>query len=265
LTVLATSLLESCHRVLGEHSTRFAIDIVAECTSSNDVIAARPLPGEGRIGVLVALLQTAGRGRRGRHWHATPGDGLTFSCAWPIPVGSPPPVALSLTVGLAVAEAVQALGAGHVGLKWPNDVLVADRKLAGILVELSSGQRRARQAVIGIGLNVLRSPSLDATPGLPATALADHIDPPPDAGEVLASILIRLATRLDAFATGGFASMHADWQRYDAFSGRQVCIESAGQVRSARYAGDPEGVLQVVTDSGVERIVAGELSLRPAI
>lgn len=248
---------------LGAHATRFALEVVAECGSTNDELSLAATRTDARIAVLVALHQHGGRGRRGRAWHA--GNGLTFSCAWPIAPDAPPPSALSLAAGLAVAEAIEDLGVPGVALKWPNDVLVEEHKLAGILVELTSGQRRARRAIIGIGLNLGGVPDYPPDGGRPPTAIAEHLATVPTPATVLAAILIRLAARLDAFAIDGFANMHDDWRRLDAFAGHMVRIDGDGTSRIGRCEGvDADGALRLSTDSGVERILSGELSLRSA-
>lgn len=248
---------------LGPHAPRFALEVVAECGSTNDELSLAATRTDERIAVLVALHQRAGRGRRGRAWHA--GDGLAFSCAWPIAPDAPPPSALSLAAGLAVAEAIEDLGVRDVALKWPNDVLVDGRKIAGILVELVSGQRRTRHAIIGIGANLGSVPEYPPDGGRAPTAIAEHLAVAPAIETVLATILIRLAGRLDAFAAGGFAAMHHDWSRRDAFAGQLVRIDGEGASRSGRCEGvDADGALRLATESGLERILSGELSLRSA-
>ncbi len=257
------SLYERTMRELDRHAARFALEFVAECGSTNDELSAATARADGRIAVLVALRQNAGRGRRGRAWHA--GNGLTFSCAWPIAPDAPPPSALSLAAGLAVAEAIEDLGVHGVALKWPNDVLVDERKLAGILVELASGQRRARRAIIGIGVNLGSVPEYPPDGSRAPTAIIEHLAEAPARETVLAAILARLAGRLDAFAEGGFAAMQQDWSRRDAFAGHMVRIDGDGASRIGRCEGvDADGALRLATESGLERILSGELSLRSA-
>lgn len=246
---------------LGPQATGFAIEVVSECASTNDALAAEDAPADGRLHVLVAAEQRAGRGRRGRTWICAPGQGLTFSCAWPLDPAAAPPTGLSLAVGLAVAEALEALGVPGVSLKWPNDVLVDGRKLAGILVELASGQRRTRRAVIGIGLN------LSAHPALPegAIALSERLAMAPDPNRVLAALLLRLAARLADFRRGGFAALRDQWQRRDAFVGQRVRIagEQLEQIGICDGVAD-DGALLLRGESGVMRILSGEVSLRAA-
>jgi BirA family transcriptional regulator, biotin operon repressor / biotin---[acetyl-CoA-carboxylase] ligase len=145
------------------------VDVVRRTGSTNADLLARGGP-EGQV--LVAEEQTAGRGRMGRSWESQPGASLTFSVLLR-PAAVPPARRgwLPLLTGVAVATAVRSVAAVPATLKWPNDVLVADRKLAGILAEQSG-----EAVVIGIGINV--ATAADALPlspsGLPATSL--HVE-----------------------------------------------------------------------------------------
>ena len=150
-----------------------SLDLVASTGSTNADLLARAAAGpdaaEGQV--LVAEEQTAGRGRLGRSWDSTPGASLTFSVL--LRPAALPVVRrgwLPLLTGVAVAEAVRAAAGVGAMLKWPNDVLVADRKLAGILAEQSPD---GDAVIIGVGVNV--STPADALPrspsGLPATSL----------------------------------------------------------------------------------------------
>jgi BirA family biotin operon repressor/biotin-[acetyl-CoA-carboxylase] ligase len=212
--------------------------------------------------VLLADCQTAGRGRRGRSWYSTPQDSLTFSLLWRFPAQSSAPAALSLAVGVALARGLENLGAAGVRLKWPNDVLHNERKLAGVLVELLPGE--IRSAVIGIGLN-LRLP-----PGLPdelaRTALGlDKLIPPTPREVVLAALLGALAATLDTYASGGFRALRAQWLSRHAYQDRMVRVASDNDAEHGLCLGvDDEGALLLSTPSGARRIIGGEVSLRSA-
>ncbi|HLW05603.1 MAG TPA: biotin--[acetyl-CoA-carboxylase] ligase [Azoarcus sp.] len=247
---------------LGPCAARFALEVIARCASTNDEITRRPKPDGHRIAVLVALDQHAGRGRHGRSWLTNPGAGLTFSCAWPLAPDTPPPAALSLATGLAVAEAITALGIGDVQLKWPNDILISGRKLGGILIELVSAHRRTRQAVIGIGINLLDAPKLSEG-SIPATALAEHVIDVPSHGRLLAHILVQLASRLDTFAAAGFPALRDAWQHFDACRGQNIeIIDGTRRLTGTGDGVDPDGALRLLTSEGLVRIFAGEVSLR---
>jgi BirA family transcriptional regulator, biotin operon repressor / biotin---[acetyl-CoA-carboxylase] ligase len=154
-----------------------SVDVVASTASTNADLMARVSAGSGEGAggaeglVLVAEEQTAGRGRMGRSWVSVPGASLTFSVLLrPVPVPAARRGWLPLLTGVAVASAVRSVAGIDAVLKWPNDVLVGDRKLAGILAEQSP---QGSAVVVGIGLNVTTpAGALPVSPaGLPATSL----------------------------------------------------------------------------------------------
>jgi biotin-[acetyl-CoA-carboxylase] ligase BirA-like protein len=169
---------------------RFDIDVLDSCDSTNAVLLARAEAGAPSGTVVIANEQTAGRGRRGRSWFASPGDSLTFSLLWRFAPGTAP-AGLSLAVGLAVAQALTDLcagvGAGDTALKWPNDILKDGRKLGGILVELLPGAPHA--AVIGIGINLHLPPKCPMTCVPPRPRSTCRM---PDENALYASLLTEL-------------------------------------------------------------------------
>ena len=231
----------------------------------------------GRVGdlapqMLVAIHQTAGRGRLGRRWHATPGSSLTFSLA--LPLLRDDWSGLSLAVGLAVAEALDPRG-HRIGLKWPNDLILSDapgtaddagpdappragRKLGGILIEsVPVGAQRA--AVIGIGINVLPQPVAEADYG--AATLAE-IWPGATPQEALARIGEPLARTLLAFEQDGFAPLQEAYARRDMLRGRPVRTTDAEMPEGVASGVDADGALKVVADGRTRRVVSGEVSVR---
>jgi len=250
---------------LGVAARRFDIDVLPSCDSTNAVLLGRAEAGAASGTVVITGEQTAGRGRRGRTWFASPGDSLTFSLLWRFAPGTAP-AGLSLAVGVAVARAlqeVQSAGAGETALKWPNDILKDGRKLGGILVELVPGAPHA--AVIGIGIN-LRLPA-----GMPedvraASAAMLSKDGVPDIDELFAALLLALMATLDTFANKGFAAIRPEWMARHAFQDARVTLStdfgpsSEGICRGV----DTDGALLLEVDGRVERILSGEVSLRPA-
>jgi len=184
-------------------------------------LLARAERGAPSGSVLVADRQTAGRGSRGRTWLASPEASLTFSLLWRFDGGLERMSGLSLAVGLAVVEALEACGATGVRLKWPNDILLDDAKLGGILVELHNelrsdvfGEANAAMAVIGIGLNLTLPASIVSADdfALPPAALARAVSTMPERHQLFAQLLIALARVLDRFAEHGFSGLREQWQ-----------------------------------------------------
>ena len=252
---------------LGPAARRFDVDVLDSCDSTNAVLLARAEAGAPGGTVVIANEQTAGRGRRGRSWFASPGDSLTFSLLWRFAPGTAP-AGLSLAVGLAVAQAIaevpggtQSAGASGTALKWPNDILKDGRKLGGILVELLPGAPHA--AVIGIGLNLRLAAAM---PGELRAASAALDLPNADPNALYASLLTRLLERLEQFATGGFAPMRNEWTARHAYQDAAVVLSADfGAPRQGICRGvDADGALLFEVEGRVERVLSGEVSLRPA-
>lgn len=252
------------HALLGPLAGRFDADSVFTIDSTNSALLRRAGEGAPSGLLLTADVQTAGRGRRGRQWVSSPADSLTFSLLWRFDSGVPL-TGLSLAVGLAIADALKACGAGGIGLKWPNDILLlnpAPAKLGGILIELLSGAGGIA-AIIGIGLN-LGPPENDV--GQPAAGLSAAMAPPlPERHHLLAALLQHLCTELDLFAAEGFAPLRARWQAAHAFQGTAVSlIHDNGTRNTGRCLGvDDQGALCLETRAGLQRFLSGDLSLRP--
>ena len=246
-----------------------ATERVAETGSTNaDLLAwvrhsASGVPFEPRL--LVADRQTAGRGRRGRRWHAEPGASLTFSLAWPM--ADTDLSGLSLAVGVAVAEAIdpQPAEALRVGLKWPNDLWLvgaqeAGRKLGGVLIE-TAPHGEGRVAVIGVGINVLAQRVDEASSGV---AWLGEIDAGMTPERLLDRVAPALVEALRRFERGGFAAFMSSFAARDLLRGKTVRCGAEGGTRIEGTAAgvSASGELLVRTPGGIERIVSGEVSVR---
>lgn len=253
----------------------WTVDVVAETGSTNaDLTQACRSAGwverDGRAQVRVAYRQTAGRGRQGRPWQGQ--AGLTFSVAMPLALPPARLSGLSLAVGLALAEALEdvapALGA-RVGLKWPNDLQIDGRKLAGILIESVPARPGALWAVIGIGLNLVRDARMEAALGRPLAGVAEALpgfDSAHHPTQILGAVLNRLAAMRAVFLAEGFAPMAAGWSARDAFRNEPVRLLHDGNLLAEGLARgvDGDGHLLLETADGLQQIASGEVSLRGA-
>jgi len=244
---------------LGGMARRFDVDVLAECASTSIELMRRAESGAPGGTVVVAERQTAGRGRMGRSWISAPGASLTFSLLWRFAPGTMP-YGLSLAVGVALAEALEGMGVSGLTLKWPNDVLREGRKLAGVLVELAPGATNV--VVIGIGIN-LRLPE-DMPEDVRANAAALDTGIARDA--LLARLLCSLHDVLTEFGRDGFFALRQRWLARCAHIDSAVRILSEfGPPLVGRCIGvDVDGALQVETGACIQRILSGEVSLRPA-
>ena len=221
--------------------------------------------------LLVAINQTAGRGRLGRRWHSTAGASLTFSLA--LPLARADWSGLSLAIGLAVVEALDPDGR-RLGLKWPNDLILCDggdeagedkapgagRKLGGILIEsVAVGEQRA--AVIGIGINVIPQPVAEADYG--AAALTE-LWPEATPQDTLARIGEPLVRALLAFERDGFAPLQDAYARRDVLRGQVVRTTDRAMPEGVAAGVDADGALKVAGGGQTRRVLSGEVSVRLA-
>lgn len=251
-------------RELGAKAALLDLEVVEVAESSNTVLMQKAALGAGHGSCLVVELQTRGRGRRGRQWQAGLGSGLTFSLLWRFNCGAGYLSGLSLAVGVALVRALEQAGVAAARLKWPNDVMHREHKLAGILIELQGDMLGPSTAVIGIGLN-LRLPShLRANIDQPAADLASTGAEVPERNRMLALILAHLVDVLQQFEASGFAALREEWSRHHAFHGRPVrMLMPDGGEHHGTVAGVAEdGALLVRDAAGERRFTAGEISLR---
>jgi len=271
-----------------------SVEVLARAASTNSELLERariaaPAPpanpghsrdAAGRVGrrhadtqpcLLVAERQTAGRGRVGRAWRASPGASLTFSLA--LPLAPRDWSGLSLVVGVALAEALQARSPGALRLcvKWPNDLwLIAPesgaaggRKLGGVLIEtLAAGSQRL--AVIGVGFNVTPLPG-----PLPADlqgriGCLREVEPRANAPDTLARVALPLVQALKTFEREGFGAFAERYAALDILRGERVATTDPRTPNGVARGVDGQGGLRVETADGQHVISSGEVSVRPA-
>jgi BirA family transcriptional regulator, biotin operon repressor / biotin---[acetyl-CoA-carboxylase] ligase len=245
------------------------LEVVQQIDSTNSELLrrARKQQLEADRFLLAAEFQTGGRGRLGRNWQADAGSAVTASYARRLHCSLATLSGLSLACGLAVRTALARHGV-PADLKWPNDVLVRGRKLAGILVEVHAVDTTTTIVIIGVGVNVSTAPS--AADGLDATSLA-AISMLEASGEsaidrcaLLADLAIELDGHLDGFERAGFAAFVEPWNAAHAWRGQAVELLEGGKVQSSGIAGDVDrqGRLTVNTPAGPTLVLSGEVSLR---
>jgi BirA family biotin operon repressor/biotin-[acetyl-CoA-carboxylase] ligase len=222
-----------------------------ECASTQELLLGTTLP-EGAVAVTER--QSAGRGRMGRVWEAPRGSSLLMSVLLRPPAGRKVQE-LSLVGGLAVAEAVESETGLETTIKWPNDVLVAGAKIAGVLAELRDGA-----VVLGIGVNVNQTaPELPSGGVVPAGSLRGSLGRPVSRATLLATLLERLASRYDVWLEQGLAPLLGSFEARDFLRGRALRIDGAAAIGGGI---DPEGRLVVRMGTGARRVVeSGEVVL----
>jgi BirA family biotin operon repressor/biotin-[acetyl-CoA-carboxylase] ligase len=232
--------------------------VMATTTSTNDVAKRAASDGAAHGATWVAEEQTAGRGRRGHSWVSPPGEGLLFSVLLrlPCPPVRVPPIAL--VAGLAVRDAVAAAAPGaSIAIKWPNDVLVAGRKVAGILVEAITAGSRVEAVVVGIGINVHTRAFPDDIADR-ATSVALVASSPPDRASILAAVLHALDRDVHVVVARGLGLLRARLEQADALRGHRIGNDGGDEGIASGI--DDDGRLLVRRDDGVvTRWSAGEV------
>lgn len=232
-------------------------------TSTMDVVEEAAQAGAPEGLVIVADEQTQGRGRLGRQWHSPPGAGVYLSFVFRPPLERLPGPMLglvTLAAGAAVRQAIARATGFAPDLKWPNDLTVSRRKLAGILAEGMALGTPSQTVLLGVGINVL-SAAYPAEIAARTTSLQDETGSRADRARVIEEVLVSVAEAYDRLRRGETDDILRAW-REAAPSAVGSTVEWStpdGLRRGITQGIDPSGALLVRTDQGVERIVAGEL------
>jgi BirA family biotin operon repressor/biotin-[acetyl-CoA-carboxylase] ligase len=245
--------------------TRLEIHATLDSTSKH---LLRMPDNESASGIAcLAESQHAGRGRHGRRWTSPFGANIYLSVLWRFAAGPAALSGLSLAIGVAVLQALQAMGVRVCGLKWPNDILCEGRKLAGILLDIKGEASGPSSAVVGIGVNV-RMPEVAAMeidqPWTDIYHVAAHVHSPPR-NQIAAQLLGQVLIALDEFDHAGFAPFQERWMRWDCFAGRRVSLQLPTQTVQGRAHGiDERGALLLEVQGEVRAFTGGEVRLRAA-
>ena len=259
---LAVFAEESLQQMAGKQG--FRAQLKHECSSSNDEIMAlaRQSADLAHKALCVAHFQTKGRGRQGRSWVNRQGECLMFSLGWAFDKPQYELGSLALVVALACRRALADIGL-DVNIKWPNDLVVANDKLAGILIETARVENKT-VAVIGIGINFVLPKEVENATSVQAlfqTASKQGVS----VKTLLNSVLAQLDALLNEYAQNGFASCVGEYNAANRDTDRPVLLLQEGRVvhEGVVKGVDAQGALRLQTDKGEKTIVSGEISLRP--
>jgi BirA family biotin operon repressor/biotin-[acetyl-CoA-carboxylase] ligase len=244
-----------------------SLSVLEETGSTNEVLSAVEDLPPGRLDACLAEFQTSGRGRRGRSWIAPFGSGVCLSVGWCFAEAPPQLSALSLAAGIGTRRALAQCGVEGITLKWPNDVLHDGSKLGGILCELRAETAGPAYVVVGVGLNVDLPPAAReaiVAEGLQPVSLADLAGELPSRSVLAGALIGQLALAMEEFGRAGFAPFHEEWQSADALSSRPVRLQRAGRSMEGVARGiDTDGALLFERGGELERVVSGEVTVRP--
>jgi BirA family biotin operon repressor/biotin-[acetyl-CoA-carboxylase] ligase len=248
----------------GTRARLAGIDTFLEIDSTSTWLRQRALDGAPSGSVCVAEMQSAGRGRRNRHWVSPFAASLYLSLLWRSASGAAELGGLSLAAGVAIVHSLKTFGVESAGLKWPNDVLVDGAKLAGILIDVIGESTGPCSVIIGIGINV----------AIPETAAAGidqnwtdlrHLTGRESLSRnrLASAVLDHTVVALEIFERAGLQPFLEDWRRHDIIQDRQVSLRLPNELIEGRACGvDSAGALLVETRTGRRRFASGEVSLR---
>ena len=220
--------------------------------------------------VCLAEYQSKGRGRRGREWVSPFGCNLYLSMYWRLEAGMAGAMGLSLVVGVAIVEALEKLGIEGIKLKWPNDLYHQDKKLAGILVEMSGQAGAAAHLVIGLGMNLMmanhtQGVTQGCTQGIsqPWTCLSEVTQKPIDRNQLVTTLINTLQSALIEYEITGMDGFVERWNRHDNFLDREIkLIMGDREVTGVSRGINEQGAVLIETSQGLETYIGGEISLR---
>ncbi len=259
--------VEHIYAQLTEHAKQSIslLEIFLQIDSTNRYLFDLPNHDLTQGRVCLAEMQTAGKGRRGRNWVSTFGSNIYLSIIWQFNQGYASTQGLSLAVGIAVVRALHAYGVTAVGLKWPNDIFYAGKKLGGILIEIAGEAEGPCRAVIGLGLNVLLTQH-EAKSITQAWTDLTHIldDKVVNRNRLVATVLTHLMMVLNEFQHTGLASFINEWSTYDCLKHQAITLLIGERSVSGMMRGINENGLVLIEhhDGRIQAFASGEVSIR---
>jgi BirA family biotin operon repressor/biotin-[acetyl-CoA-carboxylase] ligase len=240
------------------------LEAFSTITSTSTYLLSQPPPPKGQFRVAIADQQTSGRGRNFLRWASPKGMGLYLSFAYTFAAMPKQLPALTLALGVGVIDALKALGIEGVNLKWPNDFVVSDSKLGGILSEVQSGNGKVVTVVAGVGINLDLGNRTDlaASSGWAkrATDMRSITAEVPTRELLAGTVIEQLYLSCVRYEADGFAGFIDAWRELDWLRGREVLVRlPQGELRGVAAGIDDDGALLVDTESGRETVISGSI------
>ena len=259
---LATPLALLDEAQLQQAFSQQDVSVFTSIDSTNNWLLSRI--GQIREGHLCfAEHQSAGKGRRGRTWVSPVGSNLMFSMYWQMPDGMAAAMGVSLVAGVAVVETLRDMGLTDVRLKWPNDIYAQDKKLAGILVEMTGQAGGMAHLVIGIGLNIQIPEQARQQINQPLIDLFELKQQPIERTNLAIRLGKALRQALTMHRNQGLNKFISRWNDFDNYRDRPVVLWLANrQVQGIGRGINAQGAFCLETEQGLEAFVGGEISLR---
>lgn len=241
------------------------IEVLFKTDSTNNFLFNRLNNNDIHGDIIFAEYQSHGRGRRGNQWNSPLASGLMFSVGWRfenIPEASG---LLSLFIGVAIARTLQSIKINNVGLKWPNDVVVQDKKIAGILIEVRGEASGPMDVVIGIGLNYELPEQFDLLIEQPITDIRKHTNENLSRNKLAATLITNVFDILKKLEVNNCTELLEEWRALDCFIDRQAkLVMNNKEIKGVVKGVDEQGFLLMSVSGNIKRFNSGEISLRGA-
>lgn len=250
---------------ISSHQSTFPGEVLVlwETDSTNRYLAQQNVSGGNAGMTCLAEMQTAGRGRRGRTWISPLGGNIYLSQLWRFNGGPAQLSGLSLAAAIAVVRVIHQFGVEEAGLKWPNDVIVNGKKLAGILLEINGESNGPTNVVVGVGINVRLSDTLQKEIDQPVTSLETILGRPLERNRFVARLVCELYEAYQGFAEHGFSAFVDQWHDLDVYLHQKIqLMMPAGNIQGINRGVNQSGSLQVEYNGQIYSYQSGELSIR---
>ena len=240
------------------------IHCLQEIDSTNNYAAELELPQVGKFSVVLAEMQTSGKGRRGRQWVSPYAANIYFSILWPLQRPLHEAGMLSPMLAISMLTALEELGVTGLSLKWPNDVYCHQKKLAGLLIECSGEMNGGCRMVVGMGVNVSMSQLENINIDQQWTDMRSHtLSKQLSRNQVAAKLIDNTVTALTQFENMTVKGLVDTWSKWDHMKDKPVELHGAKSIQTGIARGiDSDGCLLLETTNGVEKISSGDVSLR---
>lgn len=253
-------------KYLNHYAHLFELQIIDVIDSTNEYLLGKTALYKNyvQIPVVVAELQTNGRGRRQKPWYSCLGGSLTFSALWTFKPNFQSISGLTLAIGLALIRVFRNITFNDIQFKWPNDILWNNKKIAGILLECRTNLDGSIAAVIGIGINFKLLPDQIVSINSAAADLYDRSRKLLNRNFILALVIIQLRNILIQFEKTGFSAFRREWENSHAYNNQQVVLKMPDNtfIPGIVDGVQDDGSLRLLTESGIQCFSIGELTLR---
>lgn len=250
-----------------EQQSHIMLTLLDQTTSTNEFLLNNKQPYRQAFHVVLAEQQTQGRGRRGRHWVSPYGHNIYCSICWKCQKDPLQLAGLSLAAAIAVMRSLKAYGVTEgLNVKWPNDILYHQQKLAGILVDLHAESHGNTTVIIGVGLNTSLSDKQAQSIEQPYTTLYDIQQKPIDRNQLAALVISHLINAVALFDQEGLTPFLPEWHQHDHFYGKPIILQNETHAI--------EGIMQGISEQGelllknryqqTQKIICGEMHLKRA-